>query len=58
MSADEIRARTQAVWDQFYSLRRIWARSRCTVSFRSRVAFVLISKLYTADVREHGDRDR
>jgi radical SAM superfamily enzyme YgiQ (UPF0313 family) len=46
MSPDEIRARTQAVWDEFYGLRRIWARSRCTRSLRSRVAFVLISKLY------------
>ena len=46
MSADEIRARTQAVWDRFYSLSRIWARSRCTPNFRARLAFVLISKLY------------
>ena len=46
MSPDEIRARTQAVWDRFYSLRRIWARSRCTPNFRARLAFVLLSKLY------------
>jgi hypothetical protein len=46
MTADEIRARTQAVWDRFYSLRRIWARSRCTRTLRARLAFVLISKLY------------
>jgi len=46
MSADEIRARTQAVWDEFYSLRRIWTRSRCTPTLRARLAFVLISKLY------------
>ena len=46
MAADEIRARTQAVWDRFYSFRRIWARSRCTPTLRSRLAFVLISKLY------------
>ena len=46
MSADEIRARTQAVWDRFYSLPRIWERSRCTETLRARVAFVLISKLY------------
>jgi len=46
MSADEIRARTQAVWDRFYSLPRIWARSRCTPTLRARLAFVLISKLY------------
>ena len=46
MAPDEIRARTQAVWDRFYSLPRIWARSRCTPTLRSRLAFVLISKLY------------
>ena len=46
MSPDEIRARTQAVWDRFYSLRRIWVRSRCTSSIRARLAFVLLSKLY------------
>jgi radical SAM superfamily enzyme YgiQ (UPF0313 family) len=46
MSADEIRQRTQAVWDEFYSLRRIWVRSRCTPTLRARLAFVLISKLY------------
>ncbi len=46
MSADDIRGRTQAVWDEFYSLRRIWARARCTPNLRARLAFVLISKLY------------
>jgi radical SAM superfamily enzyme YgiQ (UPF0313 family) len=46
MTPDEIRARTQAVWDRFYSLSRIWARSRCTPTLRARLAFVLISKLY------------
>jgi radical SAM superfamily enzyme YgiQ (UPF0313 family) len=46
MAPDEIRARTQAVWDQFYSVRRIWARSRCVRTVRSRLAFLLMSKLY------------
>ena len=46
MAADEIRQRTQAVWDQFYSLPVIWKRSRCVKSVRGRLAFVLISKLY------------
>ena len=46
MTPDEIRARTQAVWDRFYTLRKVWARSRCTPTFRARLAFVLISKLY------------
>jgi radical SAM superfamily enzyme YgiQ (UPF0313 family) len=46
MSPDEIRARTQGVWDGFYSLRAVWERSKCTPTFKARVAFVLISKLY------------
>ncbi len=46
MRADEIRQRTQAVWDRFYSLRGIWQRSRFMKSERGRLAFVLISKLY------------
>lgn len=46
MSAEEIRVRTQAVWDDFYSLSNIWRRSSCTPTLRARLAFVLISKLY------------
>jgi hypothetical protein len=46
MSPDEIRRRTQAVWDRFYGLAAIWQRSSCVRSMRSRIAFVLISKLY------------
>jgi radical SAM superfamily enzyme YgiQ (UPF0313 family) len=46
MSADEIRGRTQGVWDQFYRLPAIWQRSRCIESLRGRLAFLLISKLY------------
>jgi len=46
MSADEIRARTQEVWDQFYSLGAIWSRARVVRTWKSRLAFVLISKLY------------
>jgi radical SAM superfamily enzyme YgiQ (UPF0313 family) len=46
MSADEIRRQTQGVWDRFYSLPRIWERSRCVKSLKARLAFLLISKLY------------
>ena len=46
MSADDIRMRTQAVWDRFYSIANIWRRSRCVTSLKARLAFVLISKLY------------
>jgi radical SAM superfamily enzyme YgiQ (UPF0313 family) len=46
MAADEIRQRTQAVWDDFYSLPKIWNRSKCVPNLKGRLAFVLISKLY------------
>jgi hypothetical protein len=47
MSADEIRRRTQKVWDEFYSFSRIWRRSQGAVlSIKSRLAFVLMSKIY------------
>ena len=46
MSADEIRSRTQGVWDNFYSLGAIWKRSRCVESMKARLTFLLISKLY------------
>ena len=46
MAPDEIRARTQGVWDRFYSTRQVWARSRCVSSLKSRLAFLLVSKLY------------
>jgi tRNA A37 methylthiotransferase MiaB len=46
MTLEEIRVGTQHAWDEFYSWKRVWARSRVVKSLRSRVAFVLISKLY------------
>jgi radical SAM superfamily enzyme YgiQ (UPF0313 family) len=46
MTADELRSRTQEVWDQFYAVKLVWQRSRCLKALRSRLAFVLISKLY------------
>jgi radical SAM superfamily enzyme YgiQ (UPF0313 family) len=46
MTGDEIRARTQSVWDRFYALQSSWARSNMLKSYKSRVAFVLISRLY------------
>jgi radical SAM superfamily enzyme YgiQ (UPF0313 family) len=46
MSSEELRKRTQAVWDRFYSLRLVWKRSQCAPSLRSRLAFLFISKLY------------
>jgi hypothetical protein len=47
MGPEEIRDRTQAVWDRFYALPQIWSRSRGSVSsLKARLAFVLISKIY------------
>jgi radical SAM superfamily enzyme YgiQ (UPF0313 family) len=46
MSPEEVRTRTQQVWDRFYSLPVVWKRSRCVRQLKGRIAFVLISKLY------------
>lgn len=46
MSADEIRRRTQNVWDSYYRLPEIWRRAKCVKSLKARLAFVFISKLY------------
>ena len=46
MSADEIRVRTQGVWDSFYNSAEVWKRSKCVKSLKGRLAFFFISKLY------------
>ena len=46
MSSDEIRDRTQKVWDRFYNWSAIWQRSACTPNLRARIAFMFLSKLY------------
>jgi hypothetical protein len=46
MSAEEIRSRTQGVWDTFYGWHSIWKRSSFIKSSRGRLAFVLISRIY------------
>jgi hypothetical protein len=46
MDADEIRVRTQHVWDRFYGLRAIWRRSAAVSRLRTRLTYVLMSKLY------------
>jgi radical SAM superfamily enzyme YgiQ (UPF0313 family) len=46
MSADEIRERTQKVWDRFYDWGPIWKRSSCTPTLRARFGFIFLSKLY------------
>jgi hypothetical protein len=46
MQSEEMRHRTQQVWDRFYNFSNVWKRSACVKSLKSRLAFVLISKLY------------
>ena len=46
MTPDEIRERTQAVWDRFYSLSSIWKRAEVVSSLKAKLMFVLISKIY------------
>ncbi len=47
MTAEEIRSNTQQVWDRFYSFPSVWRRATAScVSLKSRLAFVLLSKIY------------
>ena len=46
LKPEQIREYTQRVWDRFYSLPATWKRAKCIRSFKGRLAFVLISKLY------------
>ncbi len=46
MSSEEIKERTQGVWDRFYAFGDIWQRSACVKSLKSRIAFMLLSRLY------------
>jgi hypothetical protein len=46
MNSEELRSRTQGIWDRFYSLGAVWKRSNCTPNWRTRMAFIFISKLY------------
>jgi radical SAM superfamily enzyme YgiQ (UPF0313 family) len=46
MSSEEMRGRTQRVWDDFYSMASVWKRSRCASSIKARLAFIFVSKLY------------
>jgi hypothetical protein len=57
MSADEIRARTQAVWDEFYSLRRIWGALPMHADTPGSIGLRADLEAIPADVREHRHRD-
>jgi radical SAM superfamily enzyme YgiQ (UPF0313 family) len=57
MSSDEIRERTQGVWDRFYELSAIWKRSSCTPTLRARLAFVLCAAIQAVPANVCRDRD-
>ena len=46
MSSEEIKDRTQKVWDRFYDWGSVWGRSACVPTLRARIAFIGLSKLY------------
>ena len=46
MSGEDIRVHAQVVWDNFYSVKEAWRRSAVLKSLKSRLAFLLVSKLY------------
>ena len=46
LSPEQIRQGTQSTWDRFYSIPAIWERASVVKSFRGRLMFVMISKLY------------
>ena len=46
LTPEQIRNYTQKVWDRFYSVPAIWKRAHCLKSFKSRIGFLLISKMY------------
>jgi radical SAM superfamily enzyme YgiQ (UPF0313 family) len=46
MTSEEIRQRTQRVWDRFYDWGPVWKRSACCPNISSRIAFIFLSKLY------------
>ena len=57
MSSDEIRERTQKVWDRFYNWGAIWKRSACCPNSFQDCLHVSVQAL-PADVCGHGHLDR
>ena len=57
MSSEEMRARTQGVWDRFYSLPHIWKRSRLHAQSPGAAGVHVHLQAVPADVCEHRNRD-
>ena len=53
MSSDEIRERTQKVWDRFYNWRAIWERSACTPNLQRASRLHVSLQALPSDVRGH-----
>ena len=58
MSPDEIRRRTQAVWDHFYALPRVWRRSRVAADVEGPARVRAQLEVVSTDVCQHRDCDR
>ncbi|MEI9968408.1 MAG: radical SAM protein [Terracidiphilus sp.] len=58
MSSDEIRMRTQKVWDRFYTWGAIWERSACTPHSARPPRIHLPLQALPPDVRRHRHLDR
>ncbi|WP_353072045.1 B12-binding domain-containing radical SAM protein [Tunturiibacter gelidoferens] len=56
MSSDEIRDRTQKVWDRFYDLGSVWKRSSCVPNLRARVALCCCRSCIGRCMRGPGSR--
>jgi radical SAM superfamily enzyme YgiQ (UPF0313 family) len=46
LTPDQIRQGTQAAWDRFYDMGTVWKRSDFLKSYKNRIAFLMLSKLY------------
>ena len=57
MTTEEIRERTQGVWDSFYSLREVWERSKCVPTLARTAGVSVHLQVVSPDVREHRDFD-
>ena len=58
MSSDEIRERTQTVWDRFYEMRSIWKRSGLYADLPGAGGVFFPVEAVSADVCRYGYFDR
>ena len=58
MSSEEIRERTQGVWDSFYSMPAIWKRSKCVPTLRGQARIPFHLQAIPANVRQDRNFNR